>query len=588
MSAINRATSATARFGRRRWRVGVLATVAFAVGLVLLFLLILATDNRQLYEEYFVWLLGLNVSVAVALGGVIAWLLWRLWQSWRSGRFGRRLLLKLAAIFALVGVLPGALVYVVSYQFVNRSIQNWFDVKVEGALVAGLNLGRNTVDLLSVQLTARTRAAAQSLTTSSVLLPITLERLREQLDAHRMQVWSDDRRLLGSVGTQAVGFTQSRAPPSWAYDAARSRGMAVWVEGMDVEPDANTYQEATISAMAWVVVPSLSLRPQGQYLQVTVLLPNSLAEDARRLQTANQEYQERALARDGLRRMYIGTLTLALFLTVFGAMIMAALLANQLARPLLLLAEGVRDVARGDLTPKLSATTRDEIGELTRDFADMTQQLADARADAQNSLHHLEQTRASLQTLLDNLSAGVVVLSEDDQVLQLNPQAAQLLDWTQRVALPRALAQPGSTQTWIETLLGEFERRIHDGDSAPWQRSLSVHSGQGSEGVAPAERTLMARGAWLPDGTRLLVLDDITTLVSGQRAQAWADVARRLAHEIKNPLTPIQLSAERLQHKLTERVPADAQALLHKSVQTIVEQVEAMKRMVNELRDYAR
>ncbi|MGA1167190.1 MAG: ATP-binding protein [Burkholderiaceae bacterium] len=588
MSAINQATSATARFGRRRWRVGVLATVAFAVGLVLLFLLILATDNRQLYEEYFVWLLGLNVSVAVALGGVIAWLLWRLWQSWRSGRFGRRLLLKLAAIFALVGVLPGALVYVVSYQFVNRSIQNWFDVKVEGALVAGLNLGRNTVDLLSVQLTARTRAAAQSLTTSSVLLPITLERLREQLDAHRMQVWSDDRRLLGSVGTQAVGFTQSRAPPSWAYDAARSRGMAVWVEGMDVEPDANTYQEATISAMAWVVVPSLSLRPQGQYLQVTVLLPNSLAEDARRLQIANQEYQERALARDGLRRMYIGTLTLALFLTVFGAMIMAALLANQLARPLLLLAEGVRDVARGDLTPKLSATTRDEIGELTRDFADMTQQLADARADAQNSLHHLEQTRASLQTLLDNLSAGVVVLSEDDQVLQLNPQAAQLLDWTQRVALPRALAQPGSTQTWIETLLGEFERRIHDGDSAPWQRSLSVHSGQGSEGVAPAERTLMARGAWLPDGTRLLVLDDITTLVSGQRAQAWADVARRLAHEIKNPLTPIQLSAERLQHKLTERVPADAQALLHKSVQTIVEQVEAMKRMVNEFRDYAR
>ncbi|MDA0869171.1 MAG: ATP-binding protein [Proteobacteria bacterium] len=588
MSAINRAPSATARFGRRRWRVGVLATVAFAVGLVLLFLLILATDNRQLYEEYFVWLLGLNVSVAVALGGVIAWLLWRLWQSWRSGRFGRRLLLKLAAIFALVGVLPGALVYVVSYQFVNRSIQNWFDVKVEGALVAGLNLGRNTVDLLSVQLTARTRAAAQSLTTSSVLLPITLERLREQLDAHRMQVWSDDRRLLGSVGAQAVGFTQSRAPPSWAYDAARSRGMAVWVEGMDGEPDANTYQEATISALAWVVVPSLSLRPQGQYLQVTVLLPNSLAEDARRLQTANQEYQERALARDGLRRMYIGTLTLALFLTVFGAMIMAALLANQLARPLLLLAEGVRDVARGDLTPKLSATTRDEIGELTRDFADMTQQLADARADAQNSLHHLEQTRASLQTLLDNLSAGVVVLSEDDQVLQLNPQAAQLLDWTQRVALPRALAQPGSTQTWIETLLGEFERRIHDGDSAPWQRSLSVHSGQGSEGVAPAERTLMARGAWLPDGTRLLVLDDITTLVSGQRAQAWADVARRLAHEIKNPLTPIQLSAERLQHKLTERVPADAQALLHKSVQTIVEQVEAMKRMVNEFRDYAR
>ena len=589
MSQASRPSGAGARTGRRRWRVGVVATVAFALGLVLLFLLILATDNRKLYEDYFVWLLGLNVSVALALAGVIAWLLWRLWQSWRAGRFGRRLLVKLAAIFALVGVLPGALVYVVSYQFVNRSIQNWFDVKVEGALAAGLNLGRNTVDLLSVQLAARTRTAAQNLTSSSLLLPITLERLREQLDARRLQVWSDDGRLLGSVGTQAMGFTQGKAPPSWAYDAARSRGMSVWVEGLDAEPDGNAYQEATIHAMAWVVMPSLSLRPQGQYMQVTVLLPTSLTEDARRVQVANQEYQERALARDGLRRMYIGTLTLALFLTVFGAMLMAALLANQLARPLLLLAEGVRDVARGDLTPKLSVETQDEIGELTRDFADMTQQLADARADAQNSLHHLEQTRANLQTLLDNLSAGVVVLDAEDKVLQLNPRAAQLLEWPADAVLPQALAQHAAAQSWVEPMLREFVRHAHDGDTSPWQRSISLHPNhQPAAGVAPAERTLMARGAWLPDGARLLVLDDITTLVSAQRAQAWADVARRLAHEIKNPLTPIQLSAERLEQKLTERVPADAQALLHKSVQTIVEQVEAMKRLVNEFRDYAR
>ncbi len=303
MSQASRQTSAGVRTGRRRWRVGVLATVAFALGLVLLFLLILATDNRQRYEDYFVWLLGLNVSVALALGAVIAWLLWRLWQSWRAGRFGRRLLVKLAAIFALVGVLPGALVYVVSYQFVNRSIQNWFDVKVEGALAAGLNLGRNTVDLLSVQLAARTRAAAQNLTSSSLLLPITLERMREQLDARRLQVWSDDGRLLGSVGTQAIGFTRGKPPPSWAYDAARSRGMSVWVEGLDAEPDGNTYQEATIHAMAWVVMPSLSLRPQGQYMQVTVLLPTrSLRTHAASL-GGQPRVPERALARDGLRRM---------------------------------------------------------------------------------------------------------------------------------------------------------------------------------------------------------------------------------------------------------------------------------------------
>jgi nitrogen fixation/metabolism regulation signal transduction histidine kinase len=279
-----------------------------------------------------------------------------------------------------------------------------------------------------------------------------------------------------------------------------------------------------------------------------------------------------------------------LFLAVFGAVLLAVLLGNQLARPLLMLAEGVRDVAAGDLSPKPALQGRDELGGLTRSFALMTQQLADARSAVDRSMLQVHTSRANLQTILDNLTAGVIVLTEDGRIKSSNPGATRILRVPLAAWEGRALSDIEGLVEFAEHVRHEFdgflgERSQHGLDH--WQQSFELHATSISPAVQLSDDkqqhiTLLARGAVLPNNGRLLVFDDISEIVSAQRAQAWGEVARRLAHEIKNPLTPIQLSAERLEMKLTGKLQEPEQLILNKSVKTIVDQVDAMKRLVNE------
>ena len=334
---------------------------------------------------------------------------------------------------------------------------------------------------------------------------------------------------------------------------------------------------------------SMGLSPR--FLQIVSPLPDVLVADALAVQAANREYQERALGRDGLRRMYIGTLTLALFLAVFGAVVLAVILGNQLLRPLLVLAEGMREVAAGNLSPKQALTHRDELGGLTRTFARMTDDLAQARADANHSMLELEAARAHVQTILDNLTTGVVVLRSDGTVQSANPGADTLLHTTLKDYQGRALRDVPGLSGFGAEVQTRFEAQganalVNEGQH--WQHTFELGDANEHNSAGLGNRTLVARGAGLPHGDWLLVIDDVTDMVSAQRSKAWGEVARRLAHEIKNPLTPIQLAAERMAIKLAPQLPETGQALLSKSVRTIVEQVDAMKHMVNEFRDYGR
>ena len=570
-----------------RWAWLVSAVAVLGTSLVLAFVLSLSTSGL-ISERHFVWLFWVNVVVASLLLAVILLAALRLAGQLRSGKFGSRLLLKMAGVFALVAVLPGSLIYGVSYQFVARTIDAWFDEQVAGALDAGLALGRGTLDAMAAELAGQSRTAAERLADSrTVQDPLALERLRNQLGVREVAMLGANGQVLASVGGSAEALLPERPAAALLRQARSQRSVGV-LEGLDDEPRPGARPTARVRALALVPNLDISLTAgrEERFLMLVQPVPGALVANALAVQAAYREYQQRAISRDSLRRMVLGTLTLALVLSVFGALLLAVLLGKQIVRPLLLVAEGVRQVAEGDLTAKPVFASHDELGGLTRDFAQMTEQLADAREQVQRGVAQLEGARTRLQTILDSLSAGVIVFDRQRQIDTVNPGATRILRQPMSVYRGRPLEDvPGlaelSAAVWQRS---ELHRTSPEpGERDHWQDAFELPTGP------QTSINLLLRGAVLPDGARLLVFDDITEMVSAQRSVAWAEVARRLAHEIKNPLTPIQLSAERIEHKLAARLqePGD-RAMLSRSVATIVAQVQAMKQLVDEFRDYAR
>ena len=565
------------------------AWTALASGLplvvFLVFLLAVSTKNTQAINPYFGVLYWINIAVAVLLllliVGLASRLLWRL----RKRRFGSRLLFKLATVFVLVGVLPGAVIYVVSYQFVARSIETWFDVKVERALDSGLNLGRTTLDVMLADLQAKGRnVAGQIIDLHGTVSPVGLEQLLQQLGVEQATVFDSNGNVLATAGGNPFALVPD-LPGNESMRQLRLMGQLASVEGGD-DGLATNNQQLKLRVVVPLPARSLLLPGHQRYLMLVQNVPTAISRSALEVQRAYAEYQERALGREGLRRMYISTLTLTLFLAVFAAVLMAVLLGNQLARPLLLLADGMKAVAGGDLRPRPELQSADELGTLTRSFNDMTAQLADARQQAETSRQALEASRAYLQSVLDNLSAGVLVLGDGMRLTLANPSATRVL----RLPLQGSIGQPidsvESLKPFAAAVDAAFQELAGSGSADHWLKQID-YTPTGSE----APLTLLVRGARLAlpgQAAAVVVFDDISDLISAQRSLAWGEVARRLAHEIKNPLTPIQLSAERLQMKLESKLAGADRDMLGRATNTIVNQVTAMRLMVDEFRDYAR
>jgi len=612
--------SALPRMGR--WMVYLGAALAALLGVVLVVLLDLARDDQLVYERNFPWLLAANALVAATLALLLLWGGVRLARHVRQRRFGARLLLKLCGIFALVGVLPGLLIYTVSYQFVTRSIENWFDTRVEGALGAGMHLASTTLQTVADDMANKTHLAGMQIAgASDAAAALLLEGIRERLGAEDLVLWGapdgGGSYRAGSAGSDAAalrpiasaGYSrfelQPPRPDSTMLRALRQQSASArieWLDGtqagrasLDTAAIAPVSVAARVHTLALVPRPGIGAR-QRRYLQAVLPLPASLVRDTLAVQAAHAEYQERARTHGGLRRMYIGTLTLSLFLAVSAAVVLATVLGHQLAQPLLLLAQGMRDVARGDLRPRPALHSRDEISGLTRSFAQMTQQLAQAQETVQDGIAQLDAARAKMQTIVDNLSSGVIVLDTRDCIVLANPAAAHILRLPLHARDGTPLAQVPSLEALGALVQAQFAQMEEAAPAAGrWQQTyvlpLQENPDSPAADAGDIEQhsiTLMLRGAQLPDTQRLLVFDDISEIVSAQRTRAWGDVARRVAHEIKNPLTPIQLSAERLGLRLAGKLPPPEQALLARSVHIIVEQVRAMKNLVDEFRAFAR
>ena len=323
------------------------------------------------------------------------------------------------------------------------------------------------------------------------------------------------------------------------------------------------------------------------FLQLVRYIPLPLAKNIYAVESAYSEYQEKSLGRTGLRKMFVGTLTLTLFFALFVAVTLALLLGRQLARPLLMLLKGTQAVAQGDLSPKPELDTGDELGMLTRQFNIMTKQLSDTRTS-------LQESKAFLEKVLGSLTAGVCIFDKNYNVVSSNAGADRIFAEDLTLFDGKPLSS--------NPALADFEEAIKEGfatmklavaddgsrnTAAPiWQKQIQLqtnHEYENESGV-----TLFVRGTQLTADLRMVVFDDITDVVSAQRSIAWGEVARRLAHEIKNPLTPIQLSAERLQHKLAGKLSQEQEEMMNRSTETIISQVQAMKEMVNDFRDFAK
>jgi len=546
--------------------------LAAAVGGILWFLLLMSTAaDTVIFSRNYPLLIALNVALALGMVGLVGWQLRSLWRDYQAQVFGARLKLRLMLMFGVIAVLPGALVYGVSVQFVTRSIESWFDVRVEKALESGLHLGRSALDSLLADLGDKARSMSSELSDiAETSRRSALLRLREDKGVQSAALFSVGGQLLSSA-TSELSSLLPDMPTQSQLKQARSARLLSSVEG----EGGKLYLRVLVS------VATRDVFEEPRILQLIQPVPPSLAHDAEAVQGVYRDYQELQLARGGLTRIYALTLTLTVLVALFGAFALAFVMARRLAAPLYILAEGTQAVAQGDFSPRQAVYSGDELGVLTQSFNRMTRQLNEARHETERHRAELESARGYLESILANLSAGVLVFDRRFVLRTVNEGALTILNDDFDGLIGEAVEQ------WPrQSIMGTFIREHFSAtEEAEWQGQLELERPNGMPQV------LLLRGSRLPEasgGGDVVVFDDVTRIIAAQRSAAWGEVARRLAHEIKNPLTPIQLSAERLQFKLAGKLSNGDADMLARGTQTIINQVQAMKRMVDDFRDYAR
>jgi nitrogen fixation/metabolism regulation signal transduction histidine kinase len=578
---------------RRALPTAMVLIAAFA--LLLLALLSIATSNTEFFDNYFIWLYAANVVIGICLTLVILTLVIVIAIRWRKGRFGTRLVAKLAMIFALVGVVPGLILYGVSLQFVSRSIETWFDVQVESALDAGLELGRVTLRVAQEEILAEGNYIADQIVavpsgTSSEQVGAMVMKIRNQFGIQEVSLFGIQRNLILTSESKPKKYLLPPSPDI-VLEAFKKKG-STFVDQIELDNGQRGYRVRAIVPIVRKKQATGKDIEDKYFLQLVRFIPGPLAKNIVAVESAYSDYQEKSLGRTGLRKMFVGTLTLTLFFALFVAVTLALILGRQLARPLLMLLKGTQAVAQGDLSPKPELDTGDELGMLTRQFNVMTRQLADTRTS-------LQESKSFLETVLGNLTAGVCIFDKNFNMVSSNAGADRIFgqDLTQMDGRPlsdspsliefdQAIKEGFATMKLAVGVESDKTAKDQHASAPVWQKQIQLHSTNEFENELGV--TLFIRGTELTPDLRMVVFDDITDVVSAQRSIAWSEVARRLAHEIKNPLTPIQLSAERLQHKLAGKLSPEQEEMMNRSTETIIGQVQAMKQMVNDFRDFAK
>jgi len=544
------------------------------IGIGLLYLLSSASANTALFSHHYSSLLILTGGLALGLCALVGYQLWQLQIKLKQQVFGAKLMLRLTIFFSLIAILPGLLMYAVSVQFLGKSIESWFDIRVEKALEGGLNLGRNSLESGLKELGKKGRLLTLILAEQQPeLYGATLTRLVDKAEEQEATIYN----LKGQVLATSVrnGSIPQAAPDIQIMREALQQGMYSVVDAL---PDNRLILR--------ILIP-LSIgqsKTEKQVLQFIQPVPQQFSADAETVQEVYRDYQELMLSRLGLKQLYWITLTLSLLIVLLSAVSAAFFLSGRLSSPLAALAEGTRAVAQGNFSGNYPVQSSDELGALTGLFNQMTTQLGDAKRLSEQQQTQVENAKGYLESILTHLFSGVIVVDEQFRLRLVNASAEQILGTRLRNMQDRRLSEIVSEHVLLRSFVDAIIRASTTSEGIEWQKQVERLSRSG-------DQMLLLRGTRLNaavEGGHVIVFDDITHLLQAERQAAWGEVARRLAHEIKNPLTPIQLSAERVQHKLSGKLDEQDSKLLNRATQTIVSQVAAMKNMVADFADYAR
>lgn len=594
---------------------------ALALAGLSLFGLAATSSDSKLFEKWFPVLSIVNRAIVVLLFSVVIAMVIRLWQRIRAHEFGAHMTSKLAGVMALLVLIPCLTIYVVSNVFISRSIDSWFDVRVERALDSGVTITRGILIEQQKQTELAARHMAQMLVNTPTSLIMT--DLMHLLEGHQNMealVFTGSGTAVAAAGSR-INVMLPDLPTPLQLQTVRSAGIYSVIDGDALEnPDGitegsqlsirvivpisdtaeNTHEASgtdisigTLSSASPskrnVLLPAPRRQPQF-YLQVIQPVSSETTKNAAELVAGYRDYQTLVLSRTSLQTIYTSTLLLVLLLAAFGAIAAALAFARKTTEPVMQLEQGTRRVADGNFQPIREFPGNNEINVLTKSFNTMIREVSESRRGIEAQRLKAEQAQAYLERVLSNISSGVLVLDANYRTVSSNPAAKKILgvDLCQPGANLRAKAPDlalAASNAKITLALGETP-------TVGLEYELNVTFDKQSNEVC--KRTpLFIKISLMPlrSGANglVLVFDDVSQLMAAQRATAWGEVARRLAHEIKNPLTPIRLAAERLEMRLENKLESEIDLdLLHKTIATITTQVDALKQMVNDFREYAK
>ena len=546
------------------------------IGITLLILLAKSLGNTTLIStETFRLLFIFNIIFIAALVLLIGIQIFRLLNSIKKQIVGSKLTLRLVISFALMVIIPVSIVYLVSVNFLTKSINSWFDVKVESALEGGLSLGQKTLNILMRDVELKSRSMSYTIGNTPIdQRSSVLRDMREKFNIEEVIIYDKQLNIL-------------------ALSSANDAQIPVIPKYEDVEKSANDFygviedvNDKIILRAYMPIISNNDMSLNNIFLEIKQPIPSEIANLAISVESVYEDYQRLAYSRKSLNIIYTLTLTLVLLLAILSAVAISFVISRRFSQPLSQLADATREISKGNYNKTIPEQgEKDELGLLVKSFNSMTKQLDSATKNAEKNQFRLELSRMFLDTILNNLTSGVIVIDELTRIKLHNPAGLKTLQVGRRVVKNKILGEVLSKNRIYKPIVDYIflyvnKKIISKGIS----QEFKIVSNEKERIIRVQINSIKQDG----DINYILLIDDITEVTEGQRHQAWSEVARRLAHEIKNPLTPIQLSAERVEHKLKNKLNEEDKDILSKATHTIVNQVNALKIMVNEFSDYAR